>query len=222
MNRSVLQNSRLFRGLNEEETAYALRFFDAAEKVYAKGEPMHQVGSRFTHFGLVLSGSVQVYMDDINGNHIIMATVTTGETFGESLCFLSLDETPINIRAATDVHVLWMKTSGIFAWSNNCEAHIHDLVVRFISMLAERTLVMNDRIQILSKISLRDKLITFFSQYMYKNRSRVFDVPFDRSDMAAYLGTNRSALSRELSEMRKEGILEFDKYHFHLLDKFKK
>ncbi len=222
MDKKILQQSRLFRGMDKSDMEYALRFFHAAEREYGKGESMHQGGKRLSHFGLVLSGVVQIYMEDINGDRIIMANVTAGETFGESLCFLSLEDTPISIWAATDAEVLWMETGDILACSQTCNARIHGLVVRFIAMLAERTLAMNERIQILSKISLRDKLTTFFLQYMYKNKSRTFEVPFDRTDMAAYLGTNRSALSRELSEMHREGILEFQKNRFHLPDKFEK
>jgi len=220
MNRDVLQKSKLFGGLNKDNTEYALCFLNAAEKEYSKGEFMHQAGHRLLHFGLVMSGTVQVCMDDINGNNMIMANATAGETFGESLCFLSMDDIPIYIRAVTDVRVLWMETSSIFACLQGCDTRKHDLIIRFISMLAERTLAMNDRIQILSKLCLRDKLVTFFSQYMYKSGSRVFVVPFDRSDMSVYLGTNRSSLSRELSKMRKEGIIKFHKNHFHLLKKF--
>ena len=84
---------------------------------------------------------------------------------------------------------------------------------RFISMLASRTLEMNNRIQILSKIKLRDRLITYFSQNVSRY-GMTFKLPLSREDMAAYLGTNRSALSRELGKMRDEGIIEFSRNNF--------
>ena len=43
-----------------------------------------------------------------------------------------------------------------------------------------------------------------------------FTLPLSREDMAAYLGTNRSALSRELGKMRDEGIIEFERNSFKI------
>ena len=86
-------------------------------------------------------------------------------------------------------------------------------------MLAGRTLDMNNRIQILSNLTLREKLITFFSQAVSSGGSTQFDLPFDRESMAVYLGTNRSALSRELSKMRDEGIISFQRNHFTVFKK---
>ena len=76
---------------------------------------------------------------------------------------------------------------------------------------------MNDRIQVLSKQLLRDKLTTYFSQCAVRARSRSFSIPFDRESLAAYLGVNRSALSRELSRMQREGLIRYEKNRFTLL-----
>jgi len=84
-------------------------------------------------------------------------------------------------------------------------------------MLAERTLRMNDRVQILSRPLLRDKLTTFFAQCEHRYGSKTFRVPFDRAGMALYLGVNRSALSRELSDMQAEGLIDFYRNSFRIL-----
>ena len=75
---------------------------------------------------------------------------------------------------------------------------------------------MNTRIQILSKLSIREKLITLFSSYS-SDGSESFVLPFNREDMAAYIGADRSAMSRELSKMKKEGIIDFHKEAFRIL-----
>jgi CRP-like cAMP-binding protein len=104
----------------------------------------------------------------------------------------------------------------------NPSTHVLDaaLAGRFTAMLAARTLTMNDRIQILSNITIRGKLVTLFSQLAARAGAQEFAVPFDRGDMAAYLGVNRSALSRELSKMRDEGIIDFHKNEFKITRKF--
>ena len=149
-------------------------------------------------------------MEDFDGNSIIMAIVTPGHTFGESLCFIGNDS-PVNIYAVSDTDLLWLKTDKIKEHGSDKRAVL--ITDRFISMLAARTLEMNNRIQILSKIKLRDRLITYFSQNVAKY-GMSFTLPLSREDMAAYLGTNRSALSRELGKMRDEGIIEFSHNNF--------
>lgn len=212
MEREMLQNCMLFSGLSEEELDYALEFFSGAEKSYRKGEFLNRVSAPLEHFGLVLAGTIQVYMHDLEGNHMILANVESGDTFGESLCFLRRDA-PISICSVTDSTVLWMDTDRIRHPGPDFNQRDILLANRFTAMLASRALDMNDRIQILSRISIRDKLVAFFSQYAGRTGGD-FTIPFDRSDMAAYLGVNRSALSRELSQMRREGIIDFQKNHF--------
>ena len=213
MNEAIVRACPLFAGLNEEEYAYALDFFSASEHAYKKGDFLNRIGFPLPAFGLVLSGGVQVYMDDIDGNEMIMANVAPGGTFGESLCYLRQDA-PVYIRAISETSILWLSTSRVCRPEHD-GALDHALSARFTAMLARRTLSMNDRIQILSKPTLRGKLIAFFTEYSKYGDS--FDIPFSRADMAVYLGADRSALSRELSRMKNEGIIDFHKNSFRIL-----
>lgn len=201
----------LFSDLPPQDLEYALTFFKAKSQQYERGQFLNRMGERLPAFGLVLRGTVQVYCDDIEGNRMIMANVSPGDTFGESLCFLEW-KSSIYVTALTDCTILWLRLEHLRRLHSPLDA---ELSRRFTAMLARRTLSMNDRIQILSKLTLREKLITFFSQYGSAGSS--FTVPFCREDMALYLGTNRSALSRELSRMRDEGLIEFSRNHFKIL-----
>jgi len=213
MNDIIIKNHLLFSGLNENDYQRALRFYEAVEKPYKRGDILNRLGDTLPAFGLVLEGSVQVYMYDYDGQPIIMAQVNPGGTFGESLCFLR-EEALVMIEAVTDLKILWLKTENM-----KRETHDpleQDLFRRFSAMLAHRALAQNRRIQVLSKNTLRAKLITFFSQYAQRHGSD-FDLPLNRNSLALYLGTDRSALSRELSRMRNEGLLSYKRNHFTLL-----
>ena len=214
MQNDVIRKNILFQELPEDELEYALRFFSAVRKKHGKGDFLNTIGEPLRAFGLVLDGTVQVYMDDIDGNEMIMANVGVGETFGESLCFLE-KETSIYIRAVTDCEILWLSPSKIHETDEKSRLDTV-LAARFTSLLANRTLNMNNRIQILSKITLRKKLTAFFSEYV-QTYGQEFTVPLSRNDLAVYLGAERSALSRELSKMQKEGIIEFHRNHFRIL-----
>ncbi len=209
-----LGSSRLFRGLDGAQRVRALKLLEASAADYARGALLHSPGEPLGRFGLVLSGLVQVLTDDINGNRMIMANVTPGGTFGESLCYLKEKEPDIYILAQRQSRVLWLSPEP-FRCGCQTEFDI-EMKNRFISMLAERALSMNIRIQILSRLTLRDKLTALFSAFARRDE-RTFTLPFDRGDMAAYLGVNRSALSRELSRMKSEGIIDYEKNRFTLL-----
>lgn len=211
------QQNPLFRELSPEEYKEALRFFDAQECFYPRGAVIKSALDRITRFGLVLCGSVQVSMDDIDGRQMVLNCVQSGQTFGEALCYLKKDA-PLTFLALTDVKMLWLRCDNL---RQPCNCRVPEelcmkLRQRFTAMLAERTLKMNDRIQILSRTGIREKLRAFFSECARDAGSHRFTVPFDRAGMAAYLGVDRSALSRELSQMQKRGEITFHKNTFSL------
>ncbi len=206
----------LFRGMREEDLARALDLLSAHRRAYGRGEYLHRMGEPLTAFGLVLSGTVQVYTDDLDGNRMMMANVAVGGTFGESLCFLAVPAAPVHILTATGAEVLWLCTANLRREGACADPFTAMIFDRFTAMLAGRTLEMNERIQILSKLTLREKICTFLSEWERRAGGRTFTVPFDRAALADYLGVNRAALSRELSRMRDEGILEYYKNTFKI------
>ena len=208
---SIIHQSPLFAGLSEGDTDRALHFFGAFRKHYARGEILHQLLSPMEHFGLVLSGQVQVETDDMEGYRMIMASVGPGGIFGDSLCFLG-ETAPVYILAVSDCDILWMDVTKLKSPGEK-DLFETDMANRFTAMVCHRALSMNDRIQILSKNTLRSKLITLFSQQVQRSGDS-FTLPFDRESMASYLGVNRSALSRELGAMAQEGIITFHKNRF--------
>ena len=58
--------------------------------------------------------------------------------------------------------------------------------------------------------------MTYLSSEAVKCGKMSFTIPFDRQQMADYLNVERSALSKELGRMQKEGIITFRKNDFQL------
>lgn len=208
---------RLFSGLDDSELQGALETLDASVTEYGRGAFIHRADERLGFFGLVISGSVQVYTDDMNGDLMMMANVTEGETFGESLCYLRVERTKVFVSTQEGARVLKLYTDAFLGGHISDDRLTERLFGNFVSMLAERTLSMNERIQVLSKKTLREKLMTFFSQCEKKYGSRSFSLPLDRAGLAIYLGSDRAALSRELSAMRRAGIIDYSKNYFRIL-----
>jgi len=211
---TVIRKNTLFEGMTEAEIRTHFQTFSAFFKAYDKGEILNMTGTPLTRFGLVVYGCVEILTDDMEGNRTIMAEVVPGNTFGESLCFLKTENPDIYISASENAGVFWLSPQKLFSGTYSEETAV--LEKRFAQMIAKRTLAMNHRIQILSKLTLRDKIMTYFTFLAKNSHSEQLTVPFNREDMAAYIGTNRSALSRELSVMKKEGIIEYHKNSFRI------
>lgn len=207
----VIKKCPLFEGMSQEQIEKALTLMEAKRFRYKKGEMMLRVSDKVSRFWLVLKGTVHVSMDESDGTHLIMASVSEGETFGESLCFLG-KEAPVYAEAKTAAEV--MELQGSFLHIQNCDPLVFLLQQRYTAMLARRTLEMNARIQTLCKRNMREKALHLFEHFGGKPDGIPFTVPFDRSGMAFYLGVDRSALSRELAKMEKDGILSFEKNTF--------
>ena len=211
----ILQKSVLFKELSREDLEKAVRFFRGREKHFEKGEYLHRASGPLRFFGLLLSGNIQVFMDDFDGNQMLMASVTPGLTFGEALCTVQR-EASVYIQAVEDSDVLLMDTEFLKMSCTEMTPLSCTLTRRFTTMMAERSLALNNRIQILSKGSIREKVITLLSEYKNSGSGKTIRLPFTREAMAVYLGVNQSALSRELSRMQKEGIIRFQGRVFEL------
>lgn len=209
-----ISNNRLFKNLSAEDLAYALRFFDAKELVLKKGTFFKRIGETAPRFGLVLSGSLQVYMDEPDGGRLVMASLGPGAVFGQAMAYLGKEE-PVYIVATAESRVLTMSTGRVCSVSK--DPRDAEISARFTAMLAETTLSMNRRIQVLSKLTIREKLLAFFAEVPGFSEGKTVELTLNREDMAAYLGVNRSALSRELSCLKKEGKIDYYRNSFRLL-----
>ena len=213
--RAALQANPLFGGLGREDLDRLLSVMAAEKSVCARGTMLHSAGMPVNRFGIVLRGAVQVCVDDIEGNRMIMAEVAPGRSFGESLCFLETKESPVYIYASEDSEVLWLHTGALTAPGG--DAFHMELLRRFTAALAEKNLSMNNRIQVLSKLTLRGKLTAYFTGLAAAQGSVAIRLPMNREDTAAYIGVNRSALSRELSRMKAEGLIDYRKNEIRIL-----
>lgn len=203
----ALRNHPLFTGMDDARQEKLLALMKA-EKVHRnRGELLHAPGTPMERFGILLSGAVQVCVDDIEGNRMIMAEVAPGMMFGESLCFLGVKDSPVYIFAAEDSEVLLLSPDPLYVVSG--DPFYGDLQRRFTASLAAKNLTMNQRIQVLSRLSLRARLTAYFTELAAAQGSSVIRLPMNREDTAAYIGANRSALSRELGRMKSDGLIDY-------------
>ena len=212
---AALRSNPLFAGMDRAQTEKALTLLKAERTQWGRGEMLHASSTPMERFGILLSGAVQVCVDDIEGNRMIMAEVAPGVTFGESLCFLKTRDSPVYIFATEDSEVLLLSPDVLF--SATADPFYTDLRRRFTAALAAKNLSMNSRIQVLSRLGLRAKLNAYFTELAGNQGSDLIRLPMNRDDTAAYIGANRSALSRELARMKADGLIDYHRNTVRIL-----
>ncbi len=213
----VVQNSALFRGIEPEEALAMLKCLDASVREYKKKQFLLRVGDEVGKLYLVLSGSVHVIKEDFWGNHSIMLKAGPSELFAEAFACRVGALSTVAVIAEEDCAVMALSVTRVLTTcTNSCEFHSR-IIRNLISVMAEKNMMMNEKLSHVSQRSTRKKLLSYLSAEAVKNTGASFSIPFNRQQLADYLFVERSAMSNELGRMRDEGLIEFNKNSFTLL-----
>ncbi len=214
----LLEKLPLFYRFEDHELESLLKCLNAKYAQYKKGQFLLMAGDTVSWVGIVLSGSVQVLKEDVQGNSMILTELGIGDLFAETFACAGIEKSPVIVVANTECDVLQIDYRRIITTcSSACVFHSR-LIENMLRLLAQKNMLLNSRIDIVSKRTTREKVLAYLELQRAQKQSNRFDIPFSRQQLADYLCVERSALSRELSNMRDEGLLEFSKNHFVLLD----
>ncbi len=209
----VIRMCPLFAGVADGEILAMLACLDARRKRYQKDSFLLSVGDRVHALGLVLEGTLLVIQEDIWGNRNIVRAVGAGETFAASYACADVPLS-VSVCAESCAEILFLDMKRILnVCSASCSHHgriIHNLLCE----VAEKNLLLSEKLSHLGQRSTRAKLMSYFSAMARKAGRYEFDIPFTRQQLADFLAVERSGLSVELGKMKNEGLLEFDKNHF--------
>ena len=215
---SLLQRSPLFRGVGAEDLAAMLQCLAPREVRKKRGEFLFYAGDTVRELGLVLSGEVLILTEDHWGNRNILSSAGPGDLFGEVFACAPARPVPVSVEAAQDTAVLLVDAEKVLApCCNACPFH-QSLIHNLFQIVAEKNLMLTQKMVHLTRRSTREKLLSYLSICSLQAGSSTFTIPFNRQEMADYLSVDRSAMSKELCKLRDEGLLRFEKNKFQLLD----
>jgi CRP-like cAMP-binding protein len=204
----------LFKNIDESDLEQLLMCIRSFKQDFRRGETIFMDTDHIQYVGIVLSGSVHMIKTDIWGKKSIFAFFMPGELFGESFAVQGDTSSAVNFEAAEDTKVLFLSASNIIhSCPNACSFHAQ-IATNLFRLLGFKNQKFINKLEVLSKGSTRDKLLAYISQLAQEQHSRYVNSPLSRSALAEYLSVNRSAMIRELSRMRNDGIIDFDKDTF--------
>lgn len=215
----ILLKMSLFEGIRPEELEAILKCLRAKKVTYSKNEFIINMGDRIDSFGIVISGTVQILKEDISGRQVILSALTAGDTFAEVFVCAGIKKSPVAVMAATEAEVVFIDYGRVVHTCNNaCEFHSR-LIQNMLKVLAQKNLFMNNKITYLTLKGMRQKIASYLLSQIEKTGKDRFEIPYSRAELADFLNVDRSAMSRELSRMKKEGLIDFNRNTFSVLDK---
>ena len=218
MNEAFLQKTMLFRGMSPEEIKQALSVMQAQEKKFQKGEAIMLSGNTTHRMGMVLEGSVTIESNDIWGNRTILSHVGKGQFFAETYALLKNEPLLVDVTANEDCEILFLRVDKMEQLNHSAEPWALKYLVNLLTISAHKNLTLSGRSFHTAPKSARGRVMAYLNSVALQKHSRKFDIPFDRQQLADYLNLDRTALSKELGKMKKDGIITVRKNHFVILN----
>lgn len=215
-----LKDMPLFRNMDDKEFSDAVSGLKLFTKQYAKNAVILHAGDTTSYMGIVVSGSIRIEHSDLLGNRTIFGLVAAGNVFVGSYGLFRTIPLLVDVTARENCVVSFIQISQFIAepvhafsgWESK-------LMVNLLKLMCQKNLQFSQRNLHTSPKTARTRILSYLESVSLQTKSNEFDIPFDRQHLADYLNLDRSALSKELGKMRDEGLIQFRKNHFCILER---
>ncbi len=205
----------LFEHIENNDILELLKCTGIKTRIFKKNSYIVKMSNKIDYLGVVLSGNALISKPNPFGQEIVIEKLKINDIFGHNIVCCGQNKSPVNIIAQDNCEILFLPFEKIVTPCEKlCPFHLQ-VIKNIMKMISKRNSVLNDKIDIIGQKSIRDKILALLNSY--KNNEKQFSIPYSRKEMARFLCTDRSALSRELCKMRDEGILKFNKNIFEFL-----
>ncbi len=208
----VLKKNQLFTSLDEKKIEELLHELQSQVYYYDRNDVIATVGTPCNALYIVLSGEVDIENFSDDGDSILIKKIMPAQSFGEMVAFSNKSVWPASAKASSKVKVISIDSSMIIETGNKI------FISNFLSLLSNRAMFLNNRISYLVLKRTRARISKYLMNMYKMKQCREFKINLNREDMAKFLAITRPALSRELSRMKREGIIDYRKNEFHIKD----
>lgn len=197
--------TELFKNMDTNEMKQLLKFTKSKNTFFKKDMTIISNLKNTNKLGIVIEGEVSLIKIDYNGNKSIIDIYKANKVFGG--CFIDNTNDELSIIANCDTEILFLDYNKLFLDDNKYSKQI---MKNIINMMTKRLNENSVRIDILVQKTIREKLLEYFKSLEFKSLNSEFMLDQSYTSLAEYLGVNRSALMRELKNLKEEGIITID------------
>ena len=195
----------LFKNIDEVSKINILRELYSNTLSYKKNQKILSSFQKDDIICIVLSGNIQIIKNDISGNRVIIEDLHQNDIFGSISANISNDEYEIITKEDSIVTVIEID----HILRNNSKDPMYSIFLKnLLEIFYQKITEFNNRIEIITNMTIRNKLLAYFKLMTKNNNLRFFMLPFSYSELANYLAMNRSAMARELKHLKDEGLIE--------------
>lgn len=203
-----------FYNIDDDEKKRLLKDLEAITYEFNKNEEILKKIRNRNFIGIITEGLIQIIKTDYNGNRTIIEELSENDIFGTRISSLANNEYTVNTKDITKIIVIDYKQ---LIQSNNSNSYYNKFIKNILEIIIKTVNDKNDRIEILTKKTIRNKLLEYFKIISTKNKSKNIYLPFTFTDLADYLAIDRSAMTRELKYLKEEGFIEIKNKRIILL-----
>ena len=187
------------------------------DKDFSKGNIIFHTGDVVSKMGIIMQGTVFIESNDIWGNRSILSVVEKGQAFAESYGYTK-SPMLVDAVAAENSTIVFFNLNILLEDIYQTKPWLFKIQKNLLLIATNKNIILSNRSFCTAPKTIRERLSIYFSQQAMINKSSDFTIPFNRQQLADFLNLDRSALSKELCKMRDDGLIEFNKNHFKLLE----
>ena len=218
LSREELERSPLFQGIQYEEYLRMLTCFQAVQKTFRPDDLIYDFSApKNDAVGIIERGNAALIRIDEDGVSTVMEELGPGGVFGKTLAFSGSGHDSLEVICRTPCDVVFIDYPHILKRCENACLHHSLLVQNMLRLMSEKAQGLSARVDVLSRRSIREKLLCYFRLMAEKETGDSFTLPFSLSTLADYIATDRSAMMRELKRLKEEEMIASDGRKFTLL-----
>lgn len=184
---SRLKNFRLFENISVDDLPVMLNCLGTRIRMFQKSEFIFLEGDKPEQIGLLLKDTVYIIKEDIWGNKTILNTIKSGDLLGESFVCGGFDHSSVSYQDISDCEVLLFSFYKVLRSCNNSCAFHHRLIENMARVIAQKNVRILNRVEIISKKTIRERVLSWLSQQAQTNGSRCLTSPMGRTELVEYL-----------------------------------
>ncbi len=210
----VLKTCILFHNFKDAEISSTLQEISYKQKQFAKGQVIALEGTDCSHLGIVLKGSIEIQKIYPSGKIITINRLTTGHIFGEAVIFSNHHAYPATIVSSAKTEIMFISKENIVKLCSYNEQFLSN----FMTLLSNKILMLNSKVKSLSYKSIKQKIAHYILEEYNEQRKDALQLKGTKKGLAEQLGIPRPSLSRELINMKEEGIIAFKQNTLSILN----
>ena len=194
----------LFENINARNQGKILKLLESEYLTLPKNVNLFTIISSDSFLGLVRTGKLQI-VKNLNENAVFGSIIT------------NLNSTEYEVIAKEETKIILIDYNRLYQNDYSKYEYYNEFMKNLLKILTDKIEERNQRIEILTKKTIRNKLLEYFKMLAKKMGTRTLYLPFSFTELADYLAVDRCAMSRELKYMKEEGFIKISSRRITLM-----